>query len=97
MLDQLIILLTNPLRHTKNTFLLTSGKLHEITSDKFHKAFKLLDNCISTLRKSECGTGTISSCPLLMADESKGCQGQGRQGPETQHRSRRIWDGLHYT
>ena len=49
MLDQLSIFLTHLLHHTKNTFLLTSGKLHEITSDKFHKAFKLLDDCVSTL------------------------------------------------
>jgi len=71
MLDQLSILLTHPLRHTKNTFLLASGKLHEITSDKFHEAFELLDDCVSTLCKFECGTSTIPSCPLLMADEAK--------------------------
>ena len=71
MLDQLSILLTHPLRHTKNTFLLTSGKLHEIASDKFHEAFELLDDCVSLLRKFECGTGTIPSWPLLMADEVK--------------------------
>jgi hypothetical protein len=49
MLDQLSILLTHPLRHTKNTFLLASGRLHKITTDKFHEAFKLLVDCISTL------------------------------------------------
>ena len=61
MLDQLSILLTHPLRHTKNTFLLASGKLHEIALDKFLKAFELLDDCASTLLKFECSTGTIPS------------------------------------
>jgi hypothetical protein len=71
MLDQLSILITHPLRRTKNTFLLASGKLHEITVDKFNEAFELLDDCVSTLRKFECGTGTIPSCPLIMADEAR--------------------------
>jgi hypothetical protein len=71
MLDQLSILLTHPLRQTKNTYLLASNRLSEIATDKYIKAFKLLDNCISILRKFECGTGTISSCPLLQADEAK--------------------------
>ena len=71
MLDQLSILLTHLLRHTKNTFLLTSGKLHVIATDKFHDAFEILDDCISTLQKFETGTGMIPSCPLLMADEAK--------------------------
>jgi hypothetical protein len=82
MLDQLSILLTHPLRHTKNTFLLTSGKLHEINSDKFLEAFELLDNCVSTLRKFECGTGTIPSCPLLMADKAKTARAKGDKAPK---------------
>jgi hypothetical protein len=77
MLDQLSILLTHPLHHTKNTLLLASGKLHKIASDKFLKAFKLLDDCISTLRKFKCGTCTILSCPLLMADEAKTARAKG--------------------
>ena len=32
MLDQLSILITHPLRHTKNTFLLASGKIHSTTA-----------------------------------------------------------------
>ena len=53
MLDELSILLTYPLRHTKNAFLLTNHRLDKIATDKFHKAFKLLDDCVSTLRKFE--------------------------------------------
>jgi hypothetical protein len=82
MLDQLSILLTHPLRHTKNTFLLASGKLHEIASDKFLGAFELLDDCVSTLRKFKCGTGTIPSCPLLMADEAKTARAKGDKAPK---------------
>jgi hypothetical protein len=82
MLDQLSTLLTHPLRHTKNTFLLTSGKLHEIASDKFHEAFELLDDHISTLRKFECDTGTISSCPLVMADEAKAAKAKVDKAPK---------------
>jgi hypothetical protein len=70
-LDQLSILLADPLRHMKNTFFLVSGKLHDIATDKFHDAFELLDDCVCTLRKFKCGTGTIPSCPLLMANEAK--------------------------
>jgi hypothetical protein len=82
MLDQLSILITHPLRHTKNTFLLASGKLHEIASDKFTEAFELLDDCVSTLRKFECGTGTIPSCPLLMADEAKTARSKIDKAPK---------------
>ncbi|KAL3803843.1 hypothetical protein HJC23_004005 [Cyclotella cryptica] len=71
MLDQLSILLTHPLRHTKNTYLLANDRIAEIATDKFVEAFELLDNCVSMLRKFECGTGTIPSCPLLQADEAK--------------------------
>lgn len=39
--------------------------------DKFQEAFDILDDCINTLRKFECGTGTLPSCPLLQADELK--------------------------
>jgi hypothetical protein len=82
MLDQLSILLTLPLCHTKNTFLLASGKLHEIASDKFHKAFELLDDCVSTLQKFEWGTGMIPSCPLLMADEAKAAKAKVDKAPK---------------
>ena len=71
MLNQLSILLTHPLHHTKNKFLLASGKLHEIATDKFHDAFKLLNDCISTLQKFECGMGIMPSFPLIQADEAK--------------------------
>ena len=47
------------------------NKICNIQTDKFHLAFILLDNCISTLRKFECGTGTIPSIPLLQADRFK--------------------------
>jgi hypothetical protein len=82
MLDQLSILLTPPLHHTKNTFLLASGKLHEITTDKFHEAFELLDNCVSTLHKFERGTSTIPACPLLMADEAKAAKAKVDKAPK---------------
>ena len=71
MLDQLSILLTHPLRYAKNAFLVTNDRLSEVASDKFVEAFELLDDCVSTLRKFESGTGTIPSCPLLQADEAK--------------------------
>jgi hypothetical protein len=70
MLDQLSILLTHPLCQTKNTYLLTNDRLSEIASDKYVEAFELLDDCVGILRKFECGTGTIPSCPLLQADEA---------------------------
>jgi hypothetical protein len=67
MLDQLSILLTHPLCHMKNTFLLANNRLHEIASDKFIEAFELLDDCISNLHKFECGTGTArSSKPMRL-------------------------------
>jgi hypothetical protein len=82
MLNQLSILITHPLRHTKNTFLLASGKIHEIAADKFNEAFELLDDCVSTLRKFECGTGTIPSCPLLMADEARAARSKANKTPK---------------
>jgi hypothetical protein len=82
MLNQLSILLTHPLCHSKNTFLLASGKLHKITSDKFHEAFKLLDDCVCTLRKFECSKGMIPSCPFLMADEAKAARAKVDKAPE---------------
>jgi hypothetical protein len=60
MLDQLSILLTHALHHTKNAFLVTNDRLSE-----------LLDDCVSTLHKFECGTGTIPSCLLLQANKAK--------------------------
>jgi hypothetical protein len=71
MLDQLSILLTHPLCHAKNAFLVANNRLSKIALDKFIEAFELLDDCMSTLRKFESGTGTIPSCPLLQADEAK--------------------------
>jgi hypothetical protein len=71
MLDQLSILLTHPLRHAKNTFLVANDRLSEVASDKVIEAFNLLDDCVSTLCKFESGTGTIPSYPLLQADEAK--------------------------
>jgi hypothetical protein len=71
MLDQLSILLTHPLRYAKNAFLVTNDRLPKVASDKFVEAFELLDDCVSTLRKFESGTGTIPSCPLLQANKAK--------------------------
>jgi hypothetical protein len=71
MLDQLSILLMHPLCHAKNVFLVADDRLSEVALDKFVEAFELLDDCVSTLRKFESGTGTIPSCPLLQADEAK--------------------------
>jgi len=70
-LDQLSILLMHPLCHMKNAFHLGNDRLNKIATDKFHEAFELLNNCISTLRKFECGTRTIPSCPLLQANEAR--------------------------
>ena len=61
MLDQLSILLTHPLRHTKNVSLIAQGNITDITTNKFIEVFDLLDDCISTLHKFESGTGTIPS------------------------------------
>jgi hypothetical protein len=82
MLNQLNILLIHPLHHTKNTYLLANDRLHEIATDKFIKAFKLLDDCISTLCKFECGTSTIPSCPLLQADEAKTAKAKLKKAPK---------------
>jgi hypothetical protein len=71
MLDPLSILLTHLLRYAKNAFLVTNNRLPEVASDKFAEAFELLNDCVSTLRKFESGTGTIPSCPLLQADKAK--------------------------
>ena len=71
MIDQLSILLTHPLWHTKNTLLVAQDKVVDIASDKFIEAFDLLKDCASTLRKFESDTGTILSCPLLQADNLK--------------------------
>ncbi len=71
MLDQLSILLAHPLRHAKNAFLIANDRLSEVASDKFVKAFELLDDCVSMLLKFKCGTDTIPSCPLLQAKEAK--------------------------
>ena len=54
----------------------------EIASDKFHKALKLLDDCVSTLRKFECGTGKIPSCPLLMVDKAEAAKAKVDKAPK---------------
>ena len=82
MIDQLSILLTHPLRHTKNAFLVTNDRLSEVASEKFVEAFELLDDCTSALRKLECGTGTIPSCPLLVADEAKAAKAKLDKAPK---------------
>jgi hypothetical protein len=82
MLDQLSILLTHPLRHAKNAFLVANDRLSEVASDKFVEAFELLDDCVSTLRKFECGTGAILSCPLLQADEAKATKAKRNKVPK---------------
>jgi hypothetical protein len=51
MVNQLSILLTHTLHHTKNAFLLASAWLSKIASDKHLKAFKLLNDCVITLHK----------------------------------------------
>ena len=42
MVDQLSILFTYPLHHTKNAFLLASGRMGETASNKYHEVFELL-------------------------------------------------------
>ena len=71
MINQLSVLLTHPLCHTKNTFLVGNDRISGIAMDKFRETFDLLDDCISTLHKFECGKDTISMCPLLQVDKSK--------------------------
>jgi hypothetical protein len=44
--------------------------------------FTLLDDCVSTLWKFECGTGTIPSCPLLMADEARAARSKIDKTPK---------------
>ena len=75
MVDQLSILLTYPLHHTKNVFLPASGRMGEIASNKYHEVFEFLDDCTSTLHKFKCGTGTIPSCSILQDDETMGQPG----------------------
>ena len=70
-INQLSMHLTHPLRYTKNTFLVAHDKVADIATGKFIEAFNLLDNYISTLCKFESTMGTISSCPLLQADNLK--------------------------
>jgi hypothetical protein len=82
MRGQLSILLTHPLCYAKNTFLVTNGRLSKVASDKFVEAFELLDNCVSTLRKFESGTGTIPSCPLLQADKAKAAKTKPDKTPK---------------
>ena len=80
--NQLSILLTHPLRHTKNVFLLANDWLDTIAADKFWEAFELLDDCISTLCKFEWGTGTIPSCPLLQANEAQSTKAKLDRAPK---------------
>ena len=71
MIDQLSILLLHLLCHTNNACLLSNDRLTKIATDKIGEEFELLANCVSTLRKVECGMGTIPSCPLFQAGEAK--------------------------
>jgi hypothetical protein len=82
MLDQLSILLTHPLCHAKNAFIIANDRLSEVTSDKFIEAFELLDDCVSTLRKFECSMGTIPSCPLLQANKAKTAKAKLDKAPK---------------
>jgi hypothetical protein len=82
MIDQLSILLTHPLHHTNNAFLLANDRLHEVATEKFQEAFELLDDCISMLQKFECGTGTIPFCPLLQANEAKATKAKLDKAPK---------------
>jgi hypothetical protein len=82
MLDQLSILLTHPLHHAKNVFLVANDRLSEVASDNYVKAFELLDDCVSTLRKCKSGTGTIPSCPLLQADKAKAAKAKLKKVPK---------------
>jgi hypothetical protein len=82
MLDQLSILLTHPLCHAKNAFLVAKKKLSEVAPDKFLEAFELLNNCVSTLHKFKSGTGPIPSCPLLQADKIKGTKAKLDKAPK---------------
>jgi hypothetical protein len=82
MLDQLSILLTHPLRHVKNAFLVANDRLLEVATDKLIEAFELLGDCVSTLRKFECGTGTIPSCPLVKANEAKAAKAKLDKAPK---------------
>ena len=82
MLEQLSILLTHPLLYAKNAFLVANERLFEVALDKFIKAFKILDNCVSTLRKFECRTGTIPSCPLLQEDKAKAAKAKLEKAPK---------------
>ena len=66
----------------KNAFLLASRLLGKITSNKHEEAFELFDNFVSTLRKFECGTGTILSCPLLQADKVKTAKAKNDKRPK---------------
>jgi hypothetical protein len=82
MLDQLSILLTHPRHYAKNAFLVTNDRLSEVASDKFLNAFELINNCVSMLRKFECGTGPIPSCPLLQANEGKAAKAKLDKDPK---------------
>jgi hypothetical protein len=82
MLNQLSILLTHPLCHAKNAFLISNDRLSNVTSDKFVAAFELLDDIISTLGKFECGTVTIPSCPILQANEAKAAKAKLDKAPK---------------
>jgi hypothetical protein len=76
MVDQLSILLTQTFCHTPNTFLLATGWVRKIASNKHHEASELLDDCVSMLHKFECSTCTIPSCPLLQVDKAKAAKRQ---------------------
>jgi hypothetical protein len=60
LIDQLSILLTHPLCHTKNSFLITNDRLSEVTMDKFIEAF---ETTASVLYASS-SVAQARSCPV---------------------------------
>lgn len=65
MVNQLSILLTHPLCHTKHVYLSTNYSFCDICTEMFCEAFNLFDNFLSILHTFKCGTGknTIMSSP----------------------------------
>jgi hypothetical protein len=71
-----------------------NDRLSKVASDKFVEAFELLDDCVRTLCKFECGTGTILSCPLLQADEAKAAKVKLDKAPKRSTRHDHTCTGL---
>jgi hypothetical protein len=74
------LLLTLFITQRKPSFSPTTSSV--VGNDKFVKTFELLADCISTLHKFECGTGTIPSCPLLQAHEAKATKAKLNKAPK---------------